>query len=176
MDNNNKIENTLNVRQLNIDTNQDNTNINFSSRPINNNEDLLILNNINDLLPDHYPSYSNNINNHYTTDYLKIRSLNIQRGFKTKLNSITDFFITHNFAILGLTEIGIIQPHIFPSKQFIPIYNPAINNDPTQPSGHLTLIKDTSGDPYNDPSSGIGILLTEQLVKHLGKIRIYKGR
>ncbi|GES83978.1 hypothetical protein GLOIN_2v1472692 [Rhizophagus clarus] len=140
------------------------------------NWDLLILNNINDLLPDHYPSYSTNNNNHYTTDYLKIGSLNIQRGFQTKLNFITDFFITHNFAILGLTEIGITQPHLFPLKQLIPIYNPALNNDPSHPSGYLTLIKDTNGDPFNDPSSGVVILLTERLTKHLGKIRTYKGR
>ncbi|GBB92226.1 hypothetical protein RclHR1_19890003 [Rhizophagus clarus] len=153
-----------------MDTNQNNNNIDFSVRPINNNEDLLTLNSINDLPPDHYPQYSTNHNNNYMIDYLKIGTLNIQRGFSTKLNSISEFFITHNFSILGITETGITQPHIFLSKQIIHTYNPAINSDVSTPSGYLTLIKDTNGDPYNDPSSGIGIILTEQLTKHLGKI------
>ncbi|GES88085.1 RNA-directed DNA polymerase from mobile element jockey-like [Rhizophagus clarus] len=159
-----------------MDTIQNNTNIDFSIRPINNNEDLLTLNSINDLPPDHYPHYSTNNNNNYMTDYLKIGTLNIQRGFLNKLNSISDFFITHNFSILDITETGITQPHVFSSKQIIHTYNPAINNDVSTPSGHLTLIKDANGDPYNDPSSGVSIILTEQLTKHLGKIRHYKGR
>ncbi|GBB94626.1 hypothetical protein RclHR1_23900003 [Rhizophagus clarus] len=158
-----------------MDTNQHNINIDFSSCPINNNKDLLILNNINDLPPDYYPPYSTNDNNNYTIVYLKIGILNIQWQFQTKLNSISDFFIIHNFSILGLTEIGITQPHIFPSKQLIPIYNPALNNDILHPSGHLTLIKDTNRDPYSDPSSGVGIILTKQFTKHLGKIWLYKG-
>ncbi|GET02156.1 RNA-directed DNA polymerase from mobile element jockey-like [Rhizophagus clarus] len=175
MDNKNTEEN-FSAQQRTQDTNLNLTNIDFNSRPINNNEDLLLLNNINNLPPDHYPSYSINTNNQYTTDYLKIGSINIQRGFRTKLNSITDFFTTHNFSILGLTEIGLTQPQLFPTRQPIPIYNPASNNDISHPSGHLTLIKDTNGDPYNDPSSGIGIILNETLTKHLGKIRLHKGR
>ncbi|PKK60418.1 hypothetical protein RhiirC2_779389 [Rhizophagus irregularis] len=45
-----------------------------------------------------------NTENQYYIDYLKIGTINIQGGYKSKLTDLINYFVTHNFSILGITE------------------------------------------------------------------------
>ncbi|RGB24416.1 hypothetical protein C1646_726194, partial [Rhizophagus diaphanus] len=47
-----------------------------------------------------------NQDNTYFIDYLKIGNINIQSEYKSKITDIINYFVTHNFNILGLTETG----------------------------------------------------------------------
>ncbi|CAG8778453.1 7835_t:CDS:1, partial [Rhizophagus irregularis] len=41
-----------------------------------------------------------NTDNQYFIDYLKIGTINIQGGYKSKLPDLINYFVTHNFNIL----------------------------------------------------------------------------
>ncbi|PKB95994.1 DNase I-like protein, partial [Rhizophagus irregularis] len=107
-----------------------------------------------------------NTDNNYFIDYLKIGTINIQGGYKTKLIDIINYFVTHNFNILGLTEtqychkhenIKLVERHPHPTNKNLSIY----------------IILDANGD---NKGSGVGIMLTSTLYQHVHQIRSHKGR
>ncbi|PKY26010.1 hypothetical protein RhiirB3_441169 [Rhizophagus irregularis] len=67
-----------------------------------------------------------NIDHEYYVNYLKIGTINIQGGYKNKITNIINYFVTHNYSILGLTETQLQISH---NNNFIERYqHPTINN------------------------------------------------
>ncbi|PKY20524.1 DNase I-like protein [Rhizophagus irregularis] len=106
-----------------------------------------------------------NIDHEYFVNYLKIGTINIQGGYKNKITNIINYFVTHNYSILGLTETQLQISH---DNNFIERYpHPTINNS------FIYIILDANGE---NKGTGVGIMLTDNLYKHVHKIVHHKGR
>ncbi|GBC18438.2 RNA-directed DNA polymerase from mobile element jockey-like [Rhizophagus irregularis DAOM 181602=DAOM 197198] len=99
-------------------------------------------------------------------NYLKIGTINIQGGYKTKLIDIINYFDTHNFNILGLTETQYCHKH---ENNKLVERHP----HPTNKNLSIYIILDANGD---NRGSGVGIMLTSTLYQHVHQIRFHKGR
>jgi hypothetical protein len=103
------------------------------------------------------------------TDYIKIGTINIQKGFQQKKEDLINFCIEKSFHLLALTEIGKInnptsKPHLTTSSHL------NVNTDITQTYHTYT---------YNSPDNnnhGIGIIISEHIAKHIIKIEGYENR
>jgi hypothetical protein len=102
------------------------------------------------------------------TDYIKIGTINIQKGFQQKKEDLINFCIERSYHLLALTEIGKInnptsKPHLTTSSHL------NVNTDITQTYHTYT---------YNTPDNnnhGIGIIMSEHIAKHLIKIEGYEN-
>ncbi|GBC15366.2 hypothetical protein RIR_jg37207.t1 [Rhizophagus irregularis DAOM 181602=DAOM 197198] len=88
------------------------------------------------------------------------------RGYKTKLIDIINYFDTHNFNILGLTETQYCHKH---ENNKLVERHP----HPTNKNLSIYIILDANGD---NRGSGVGIMLTSTLYQHVHQIRFHKGR
>jgi hypothetical protein len=93
-----------------------------------------------------------NINNDYFIDYLKIGTINIQGGYRNKLIDIINYFVTHNYNILGITETQLQLSH---TNNLIERYP-----HPTNKNSFIYIILDANGD---NKGTGVGIILMETL-------------
>jgi hypothetical protein len=102
------------------------------------------------------------------TDYIKIGTINIQKGFQQKKEDLINFCIERSYHLLALTEIG------------------KINNSTSKPhlttSSHINIITDITQTyhtyTYNSPENsnhGIGIIISDYIAKHLIKIEGFKN-
>lgn len=107
----------------------------------------------------------NNTNTEFLIDYLKIGSINIQTAYNTKLNDIINYFVTHNFDILGLTETGLYGHQT----------NTIIKHHqhPTLLNNLIHIIHDSSGP---NKGSGVAIMLTDKIYRHLHHTTFFEGR
>ncbi|CAB5392556.1 unnamed protein product [Rhizophagus irregularis] len=108
-----------------------------------------------------------NINDNFFIDYIKIGSINIQTAFNNKLNNIINYFVGHNFDILGLSETG-----FFGDRTNINI-NKQKHKHPTLPNNFIYIIHDTSG---QNKGSGVAIMITDKMEKHLHHTEFHEGR
>ncbi|GET65689.1 hypothetical protein RIR_jg8443.t1 [Rhizophagus irregularis DAOM 181602=DAOM 197198] len=108
-------------------------------------------------------------------DYHKFGTINIQGGFNNKLNDILQFFTLHNYDILILTETGLHQYTNIDmdlNKTIHSIHSlPSLNNDNTKPNIHVYT--DNKG---NTKGSGVSMIITDQLQKHIIKTNTFFGR
>lgn len=139
----------------------------------NNNLQKIQKNNFNNILIDDLPNaeditnlHITNQDNKYLIDYMKIGIINIQEGYKNKLTNILNYFITHNFNILGITETQYELPH--PTNNLVERYP-----HPTNKNSFIYIILDANRD---NKGSGVGIILTDTLYKYVHKIKFFKGR
>ncbi|PKK58443.1 hypothetical protein RhiirC2_720516 [Rhizophagus irregularis] len=95
----------------------------------------------------------------------QIGSINIQSAFNNKLNDIINYFVGHNFDILGLSETALFGDNV----------NTTINKHkhPTLPNNFIYIIHDTSG---SNKGTGTAIMITDKMEKHLQHKEFYKGR
>jgi hypothetical protein len=103
------------------------------------------------------------------TDYVKIGTINIQKGFQHKKEDLINFCIDRSYHLLALTEIGKLNNPTTKPHLTISIHK-NINTDNTQTFHTYT---------YNSPDSinnGIGIILTDHIAKHLIKIEGYENQ
>ncbi|PKC55035.1 DNase I-like protein [Rhizophagus irregularis] len=105
-----------------------------------------------------------NTDNNYFIDYLKIGTINIQGGYKMKKTDIINYFITHNFNILGITETQFCFKH---DNKLIERYPHPINKNLA-----IYIILDANGD---NRGSGVGLILTCALYQHVHQIKFHKG-
>jgi hypothetical protein len=112
----------------------------------------------------HVINQDNNENNFFI-NYIKIGSINIQTAYNNKLNDIINYFVEHNFDILGLSETGL---H---GNQTNTIINK--HKHPTLPNNFIYIVHDTSGP---NKGSGVSIMLTDKMQKHLHHTEFFEGR
>ncbi|PKC53174.1 hypothetical protein RhiirA1_479841 [Rhizophagus irregularis] len=105
-----------------------------------------------------------NINKNFFIDYIKIGSINIQTAFNNKLNDIINYFVRHNFDILGLSETGLF------GDQSNTIINK--HKHPTLPNNFIYIVHDTSG---SNKGSGVAIMITDKMEKHLQHTEFLEG-
>jgi hypothetical protein len=103
------------------------------------------------------------------TDYIKIGTINIQKGFQYKKEDLINFCIERSYHLLALTEIGKInnptsKPHLTISSQ------KNTNTDIIQTYHTYTY---NSSDNVNQ---GMGIIINGHIAKHLIKIEGYENR
>ncbi|EXX60342.1 hypothetical protein RirG_180830 [Rhizophagus irregularis DAOM 197198w] len=92
-------------------------------------------------------------------------SINIQTAFNNKLNDIINYFVGHNFDILGLSETGLF------GDQSNTIINK--HKHPTLPNNFIYIVHDTSG---SNKGSGVAIMITDKMEKHLQHTEFLEGR
>ncbi|GBC37436.2 ribonuclease H-like domain-containing protein [Rhizophagus irregularis DAOM 181602=DAOM 197198] len=108
-------------------------------------------------------------------DYYKFGTINIQGGFNNKLNDILHFFTLHNYDILILTETGLHQhinidrEHNKTTYSTFPL--PTLNDDNTIHNIHLY-----TDDKGNTKGSGVSMIITDQLQKHIIRTNTFYGR
>ncbi|GET50905.1 hypothetical protein GLOIN_2v1472692 [Rhizophagus irregularis DAOM 181602=DAOM 197198] len=108
-------------------------------------------------------------------DYYKFGTINIQGGFNNKLNDILHFFTLHNYDILILTETGLHQhikidrDHNKTTYSTFPL--PTLNDDNTIHNIHLY-----TDDKGNTKGSGVSMIITDQLQKHIIRTNTFYGR
>ncbi|PKK81003.1 hypothetical protein RhiirC2_703816 [Rhizophagus irregularis] len=108
-----------------------------------------------------------NANENFFIDYIKIGSINIQTAFNNKLNDIINYFITHNFDILSLSETGLF------GDQTNTIINKQKHKHPTLPNSFIYIIHDTSG---QNKGSRVAIMITDKMEKYLHHTEFLNGR
>ncbi|PKK57444.1 hypothetical protein RhiirC2_798029 [Rhizophagus irregularis] len=160
------IENTNNninkKRRIQIENETSNTENKKKPKYINYNNNQLLYNKenitnkivINDLAKDDY-----------FIDYLKIGTINIQRAYQQKKVDIINYFVTHNYDILGLTETAYQLPT--DNKLLEIILHPYITNE------KIFIIHDTNG---NTCGSGVSIMMTQQIYQHNHYSSTFEGR
>ncbi|CAB5384039.1 unnamed protein product [Rhizophagus irregularis] len=108
-------------------------------------------------------------------DYHKFGTINIQGGFNNKLNDILHFFTLNNYDILVLTETGLHQHTNMDMNLDKSIHSthllPSLNNDNIKQNIHLYT--DNKG---NTKGSGVSMMITDQLQKHIIKTTTFLGR
>lgn len=153
---------------------QKNTNNPKNQKNINNNNNNTYFNyNIRFHTDNHIPNeehitnlHVTNTDNNYFIDYLKIGTINIQGGYKNKLIDIINYFVTHNFNILGITETQYCFKH--EDNKLIESYP-----HPTDKNSSIYIILDANGD---NKGSGVGIILTSALYQHVHQVKFHIGR
>ena len=105
-------------------------------------------------------------------DYHKFGTINIQGAYNQKLNNLLQFFTISQYSLLVFTETGL--------HGTISLQNKAIINslqlptqDPTSPPQIATSYTDSTG---TTKGSGIVIIITSELQKHVIKCTTFKGR
>ncbi|CAB4380372.1 unnamed protein product [Rhizophagus irregularis] len=107
-------------------------------------------------------------------DYHKFGTINIQGGFNNKLNDILHFFTLQNYDILILTETGLHQYTNIDMDLNKTTHSthslPSLNNDNTIQNIHVYT--DNKG---NTKGSGVSMIITDQLQKHIIKTNTFFG-
>ncbi|PKC05167.1 DNase I-like protein [Rhizophagus irregularis] len=154
--------NNTNKRKTQIENDTSNTDHKKKSRHINYNNNQLLYNeeNITNKI------VINNLEkDEYFIDYLKIGTINIQSAYQRKKMDIVNYFVTHNYDILGLTETA--YQMITDNKLLEIIPHPYINNE------KIFIIHDTNG---NTSGSGVSIMMTQQIYQHNHYSSTFEGR
>jgi hypothetical protein len=111
---------------------------------------------------------NNNIYN-IQTDYIKIGTINIRKGYTNKIEDIINFCIDKSYHIMALTEIGKVNnPTNKPQLSKRDILN--VNMDKTQ-----TYHTYTYNEPHN-ANEGVGVIFNDHIAKHIVKIEGFKNR
>jgi hypothetical protein len=103
------------------------------------------------------------------TDYIKMGTINIQKGFQHKKEDLINFCLDRSYHILALTEIG------------------KTNNPISKPHNTISSHQNTNTDikqiyhtyTYNSPSNynnGVGIILNNHIAKHVVKVEGFLDR
>ncbi|PKY22346.1 DNase I-like protein [Rhizophagus irregularis] len=161
MENTNNYNNT-NKRKTQIENETSNTDHKKKSRHINYNNNQLLYNeeNITNKIV-----INNLAKDEYFIDYLKIGTINIQSAYQRKKMDIVNYFVTHNYDILGLTETA--YQMITDNKLLEIIPHPYITNE------KIFIIHDTNG---NTSGSGVSIMMTQQIYQHNHYSSTFEGR
>ncbi|CAB4424129.1 unnamed protein product [Rhizophagus irregularis] len=106
-----------------------------------------------------------NQDNDYLIDYIKIGTINIQEGYKRKLPDILNYFVTHNFNILGITETQYQNAH---ENKLIERHPHPFNKN-----SFIYIILDANG--YNK-GTGVGIIMNDTLYQHVHQVKFHIGR
>ncbi|CAB4411748.1 unnamed protein product [Rhizophagus irregularis] len=106
-----------------------------------------------------------NQDNDYLIDYIKIGTINIQGGYKRKLPDILNYFVTHNYNILGITETQYQNAH---DNKLIERYPHPFNKN-----SFIYIILDANG---HNKGTGVGIIMNDTLYQHVHQVKFHIGR